>query len=201
MSSPPSITTVSYEFGIPPGVGDRLSTYAWMLVAYVLGLAMNLILFVWCLHLYKTNYGIIILNQLLIGIVYALLNLIDLIFVYILIGVEIFAEYYWYVPNPPGWAWFLVIITSDGGSALFYVQPASLLLMCTNRWLTILDISLLKRWMTYKMHIVYSAVCWLLVLMVCVYFLYRFFHVSLFRKPKKQIWTTLLFIFSVKNKV
>jgi hypothetical protein len=131
-----------------------------LLFAYGLGLIMNVTLFVLCFHLYKKNYGIIILNQLLINIVYCTTNLIVYIVVYIFITIDVFITQFYFAPNQPFWAFFLYNICDVGAESLLYVQQMALLLLCANRCLTMLNFLWLKPWMSYKMHIVYSAACW-----------------------------------------
>jgi hypothetical protein len=52
---------------------------------------------------------------------------------------------------------------TNAGVSLFYVQQAAHLLLCTNRCFTMIDAKWLRRWMSYKMHIVYSVICWLVI--------------------------------------
>ena len=158
-------TTIAYQFSIPPGIGDRLWQYAWLLFAYGVGLIINIILFVGCIHLYKKNYGIIILNQLLINIFYCLLNLIIYLSIYIIVTPDQFL-YYYFLPNQPFWTLFVFNFCGYEGDSLFYIEQMALLLLCANRCLTLIDAKWMRPLMSYKMHIVYSAICWVFQMQV-----------------------------------
>jgi hypothetical protein len=170
-----------------PNFGERLGENAWLMIAYGVGFILNVYLFVVCLHMYRKNYGIIILNQLLINIVYCLCNFVVNLIIGVIFDGNTYYVLYESVPNPPAWAWFIDNIVFYLGLSLFFVQQAALLLLCTNRCLTIINAHWLEFWLSYKMHIIYSAVCWLFmwdVSWLSAYFIIhtttlRTFHYSL----------------------
>jgi hypothetical protein len=104
--------TLSYDYSssssaTPTDIGERLGENAFYLIAYGVGFILNVYLFVVCLHMYRKNYGIIILNQLLINIVYCLSNFAQYLVVPIIFNYNVYFTDYYFVPNPPAWAWFL----------------------------------------------------------------------------------------------
>jgi hypothetical protein len=157
--------TLPYDYiassSAAPNFGERLGENAYLMIAYGVGFILNVYLFFVCLHMYRKNYGIIILNQLLINIVYCLCNFAEYLVIEVIFGENAYFPVYYWVPNPPAWAWFLGNIVDLLGPSLFYVQQAALLLLCTNRCLTMINAYWLEFWMSYQMHIIYSVVCWL----------------------------------------
>jgi hypothetical protein len=178
--------TLSYDYSssssaTPTDIGERLWENAFYLIAYGVGFILNVYLFVVCLHMYRKNYGIIILNQLLINIIYCLSNFVQYLVVPIIFNYNVYFTDYYFVPNPPAWAWFLSNILIYLGESLFYVQQAALLLLCINRCLTMINAHWLEFWMSYQMHIIYSAVCWLFMWDVSQTSAYFIIHITILR--------------------
>jgi hypothetical protein len=169
-------------FVIPPGVGERLRENAWVIFgAYFPGLILNVILFIECLHLYKHSYGIILLNQLLINIFFCLTYLEQYIVIYVCIGTDLWYESYslYLYKSSSWWAWFTINICVDLSASLFYVMQAALFLLCANRCLTLINAPWMEPLMTYKMHMFYSAVCWVFQLDVSTFLFVNYCKSSL----------------------
>lgn len=150
------------------GFGDDFISwqFALKLFANALGLIMNVILFYQFLHLRRNTYGIIILNQLLIGMVYCSLHVqVYLVFV---IG-RIWPN----VPNISFFTWFETNVCISGSLSLVYVQQLALVLLCVDRLLATANEEWMKEWRTHKMYIVYCALCWLACLIQVNRLVYR----------------------------
>jgi hypothetical protein len=153
-------STTTYVFVIPSGVLARLWQWLFNLLSYSIGLILCISLFYVCYHKIKESYVILILNQLIVGIIINLLQLVEYIVVDVIITSSIFILKLYRGHSTDFDMWFIEQILISGPLAVYYIQLMTTVLLCINRCVTMYTRNGAERFMTKKLNIVYSTMCY-----------------------------------------
>jgi hypothetical protein len=140
---------------------NRILANLYALLTYSIGLLVNAIVLRVCCKLITEAYMILILNELIISILMCMFYLISLISIDFIIGINNFFNIYYEFDQPPWWSFILLHVINNSGDGLYYVQQASVLLLCINRGVAMFTWNGIETWMGYKQNIFYSAICYL----------------------------------------